>query len=96
MRKSLLLGLAALVLGSTGCRSLFTSGSNTVKSPWKDFAQAQTAFDLLPMFQPQTGWRMRWIFHGRRPVEMASPVLFFEERIGSQADVIEGRSATFF
>ena len=47
MKKLLLLGLAVLVLSSTGCRSLFTSGSNTVQSPWKTFAEAKTAFDQI-------------------------------------------------
>ncbi len=47
MKKLLLLGLAVLVLSSTGCRSLFTRGSNTVQSPWKTFAEAKTAFDQI-------------------------------------------------
>ena len=47
MKKSLLLFLTALLPLTTGCRSLFTSGSNLVKSPWKDFAEAKTAFDQI-------------------------------------------------
>ena len=47
MKKLLLLGLAVLVLSSTGCRSLFTSGSNTVQSPWKNFAEARSSFDQI-------------------------------------------------
>src|SRR5439155_1627879 len=54
MKKSLLLFLTALVVLTTGCRSLFTSGSNSVKSPWKDFAEARTAFDQIVPGQTTT------------------------------------------
>ena len=54
MEKSLLLFLTALVVLTTGCRSLFTSGSNSVKSPWKDFAEARTAFDQIVPGQTTT------------------------------------------
>ena len=49
MRKPLLLFLTALVPLITGCRSLFTSGSNLVRSPWKDFTEARATFEqILP------------------------------------------------
>ena len=54
MKKSLLLFLTALVVLTAGCRSLFTSGSNSVKSPWKDFAEARTAFDQIVPGQTTT------------------------------------------
>ncbi len=46
-KKLFLLFLTVLVPLTTGCRSLFSSGSNTVKSPWKDFAEAKAAFDQI-------------------------------------------------
>ncbi len=54
MKKSLLLILTALVPLTTGCRSLFTSGSSSVQSPWKDFAEAKTAFDQIMPGQTTT------------------------------------------
>ena len=54
MKKSLLLFLTALVVLTAGCRSLFTSGSNSVQSPWKDFAEAKTAFDQIMPGQTTT------------------------------------------
>src|ERR1051325_10055576 len=47
MNKSLSLCLIALVALASGCRSLFTSGSNTAQSSWKDFAEAKAAFDQI-------------------------------------------------
>ena len=54
MKKCLLLILTALVPLTTGCRSLFASGSNSVQSPWKDFAEAKTAFDQIMPGQTTT------------------------------------------
>ena len=54
MKKSLLLFLTALVPLTTGCRSLFTSGSNSVQSPWKDFAEAKVALDQIMPGQTTT------------------------------------------
>ena len=54
MKKPMLVLLSALVVLATGCRSLFTSGSNTVKSPWKDFGEAKIAFDEITVGQSTT------------------------------------------
>ena len=54
MKKWLLLVLTAFVPVTTGCRSLFASGSSTVKSPWKDFAEAKTSFDQITPGQSTT------------------------------------------
>jgi len=54
MKTSLLLALVALVPLITGCRSLFSSDSNTVQSPWKDFAEAKAAFDQITPGQSTT------------------------------------------
>ena len=39
--------LANLVVLTTGCRSLMSSGSKTVQSPWKNFAEARSSFDQI-------------------------------------------------
>ncbi len=54
MKKPLSVLLSALVLVTTGCRSLFTSGSTTVQSPWKDFGEAKAAFDQITVGQSTT------------------------------------------
>ncbi|PYJ98877.1 MAG: hypothetical protein DME23_10870, partial [Verrucomicrobia bacterium] len=56
MKKSygkLFIWVAFIVL-STSCRSLFSSGSNIVKSPWKTFADAKAAFDQIVPGQTST------------------------------------------
>lgn len=42
----LLLGALAMFLAA-GCASMHTSGHNTAKSPWPDFAAAKAAFDSI-------------------------------------------------
>lgn len=37
----------ALVLTTTGCRSLFPSESKTSRTPWQNFDEAQAAFDKI-------------------------------------------------
>ena len=39
----------ALVLTTTGCKSLFSSSSQRARTPWQNFEEAQTAYDkVLP------------------------------------------------
>jgi len=44
----------AFIVLSTSCRSLFSSGSTTVKSPWKTFTDAKAAFDQIVPGQTTT------------------------------------------
>jgi hypothetical protein len=37
----------ALVLSTTGCKSLFPSDSKTARTPWQNFEEAQAAFDKI-------------------------------------------------
>lgn len=37
----------ALVLTTTGCKSLFTSSGQRARAPWQSFDEAQTAFDKV-------------------------------------------------
>ena len=37
----------ALVLTNTGCKSLFSSETSRLRSPWTNFAEAQIAFDRI-------------------------------------------------
>jgi len=54
MNQSRWLILIACVALNTGCRSLFTSGSNTAQSHWKDFPEAKAAFDQIVPGQSTT------------------------------------------
>ena len=37
----------ALVLTTTGCKSLFISSGQRARTPWQNFDEAQTAFDKV-------------------------------------------------
>jgi hypothetical protein len=37
----------ALVLMTTGCKSLFSSTSQRTRTPWQNFEEAETAFDKV-------------------------------------------------
>lgn len=39
--------VGAMALFQAGCASMFTSGKNTVKSPWKNFDETKAAFDQI-------------------------------------------------
>jgi hypothetical protein len=45
----------ALVFTTTGCKSLFSSSSQRARTPWQNFAEAQTAYDRVIPHQTTLG-----------------------------------------
>jgi len=49
-----LLAVAALLVATTGCKSLFPSEASTTKTPWTNFHSAQTAFEKIVPYETTT------------------------------------------